>query len=108
MSLQNTISFSLFDENNIELLNFRYVGEDGKLKILNFVITSKDYLDSILSTGERVDGSSLFSYIEAGRSDLYVIPRFKTAFVNPFAEVPTLDILCSFYTSDGQPLDKCS
>lgn len=94
------------DENGIELLNFRYVGEDGKLKILNFVITSKDYLDSILSTGERVDGSSLFSYIEAGRSDLYVIPRFKTAFVNPFSEAPTLDILCSFYTSDGHPLES--
>jgi len=94
------------DENGIELLNFRYVGEDGKLKILNFVITSKDYLDSILSTGERVDGSSLFSYIEAGRSDLYVIPRFKTAFVNPFAVSPTLDILCSFYTSDGHPLES--
>jgi len=94
------------DENNIELLNFRYVGEDGKLKTLNFVITSKEYLDSILSTGERVDGSSLFSYIEAGRSDLYVIPRFKTAFVNPFSESPALDILCSFYTSDGQPLES--
>ncbi len=94
------------DENGIELLNFRYVGEDGKLKTLNFVITSKEYLDSILSTGERVDGSSLFSYIEAGRSDLYVIPRFKTAFVNPFSESPALDILCSFYTSDGQPLES--
>lgn len=94
------------DENNIELLNFRYVGEDGKLKILNFVITSKEYLDSILSTGERIDGSSLFSYIEAGRSDLYVIPRFKTAFVNPFSVAPTLDILCSFYTSDGKPLES--
>ncbi len=94
------------DENNIEMLNLRYVGEDGKLKILNFVITSKEYLDSILSTGERVDGSSLFSYVEAGKSDLYVIPRFKTAFLNPFAEVPTLDILCSFYTSEGKPLES--
>ncbi len=94
------------DENNIELLNFRYVGEDGKLKTLNFVITSKDYLDSVLSTGERVDGSSLFSYIEAGRSDLYVIPRFKTAFVNPFSDSPALDMLCSFYTSDGKPLES--
>ncbi len=94
------------DENNIEMLNLRYVGEDGKLKILNFVITSKEYLDSILSTGERVDGSSLFSYVEAGKSDLYVIPRFKTAFLNPFADVPTLDILCSFYTSDGKPLES--
>ncbi|MFN8258564.1 MAG: glutamine synthetase family protein [Bacteroidales bacterium] len=94
------------DENGIELLNFRYVGEDGKLKTLNFVITSKEYLDSVLSTGERVDGSSLFSYIEAGRSDLYVIPRFKTAFVNPFSEAPALDMLCSFYTSDGKPLES--
>lgn len=92
------------DENEIQLLNFRYVGEDGKLKTLNFVITSKDYLDSILSTGERVDGSSLFSAISAARSDLYVIPRFKTAFVDPFAEIPTLNILCSFYTAEGKPL----
>jgi len=94
------------DDNNIELLNFKYVGEDGKLKTLNFVITSKDYLDSILSTGERVDGSSLFSYIKAGRSDLYVIPRFKTAFVDPFVESPTLNILCSFYTAEGEPLES--
>ncbi|OQY04369.1 MAG: glutamine synthetase [Bacteroidetes bacterium 4572_117] len=94
------------DENNVELLNFKYVGEDGKLKTLNFVITSKDYLDSILSTGERVDGSSLFSFIEAGRSDLYVIPRFKTAFVDPFATSPTLNILCSFYTAEGNPLES--
>lgn len=94
------------DDHHIEMLNFRYVGEDGKLKTLNFVITSKDYLESILSTGERVDGSSLFSYIHAGFSDLYVIPRFRTAFVNPFTEHPTLDILCSFYTKDGYPLES--
>ncbi len=94
------------DDHHIEMLNFRYVGEDGKLKTLNFVITSKDYLESILSTGERVDGSSLFSYIHAESSDLYVIPRFRTAFVNPFTEQPTLDILCSFYTKDGTPLES--
>ena len=94
------------DDHGIEMLNFRYVGEDGKLKTLNFVITSKEYLESILSTGERVDGSSLFSYIDADHSDLYVIPRYRTAFVNPFAEQPTLDILCSFYTRAGHPLES--
>lgn len=92
--------------NDIEMLNLRYVGEDGKLKTLNFVTNSKDHLESLLSTGERVDGSSLFTFIEAGSSDLYVIPRFKTAFLNPFSEMPALDILCSFYTSDGQPLES--
>ncbi len=94
------------DDHHIEMLNFRYVGEDGKLKTLNFVITSKNYLESILSTGERVDGSSLFSYIDADSSDLYVIPRFRTAFVNPFTEQASLDILCSFYTKDGKPLES--
>jgi len=92
------------EEKEIKMLNFRYVGEDGKLKTLNFVISSKKHLEDILSTGERVDGSSLFSYIEAGSSDLYIIPRFKTAFVNPFTEIPTLEILCSFYTREGFPL----
>lgn len=91
--------------NGIKMMNFRYVAEDGKLKLLNFVIHSLEYLEVILSTGERVDGSSLFSYIEAGSSDLYVIPRFSTAYVNPFSTVPTLDILCSFYNSDGLPLE---
>ncbi len=93
-------------ENDIEMLNFRYVAEDGKLKTLNFIITDYNHLDQLLSTGERVDGSSLFSYIDAGSSDLYVIPRYKTAFVNPFTEKPTLDILCSFYNQKGEPLES--
>ena len=94
------------DENGIELLNFKYVAEDGRLKTLNFVISSKEQVETILSTGERVDGSSLFSYVHADRSDLYVIPRFKTAFVDPFSAVPALNILCSFYTADGHPLES--
>ena len=52
--------------------------------------------------GERVDGSSLFSFVAADSSDLYVVPRYKTAFVNPFTEVPTLDLICSFYDFHGR------
>ena len=88
------------------MLNFRYVAEDGKLKSLNFVLSSRDHLDQILTTGERVDGSSLFSFVGAGSSDLYVIPRYRTAFLNPFTEEPTLEILCSFYDSEGNPLES--
>ena len=93
------------EDNDIKMLNFRYVGGDGRLKSLNFVITDIDYLDQILSHGERIDGSSLFSFIEAGSSDLYVIPKFRTAFLDPFAELPTLCLLCSYYTKDGKPLE---
>lgn len=92
------------EDNGIQMINFRYVGGDGRLKTLNFVIQDKDHLDNILSSGERVDGSSLFNFLEAGSSDLYVVPRFKTAFVNPFSEIPCVDILCSYYDKDGNPL----
>lgn len=94
------------EDNDIRMINFRYVGGDGRLKTLNFVIKSKAHLDQILSMGERVDGSSLFAYITASESDLYVIPRYKTAFVNPFTKIPTIDILCSYYTIDGKPLES--
>lgn len=91
---------------NIEGINFRYIAEDGRLKALSFVIHSREHLEQILTYGERVDGSSLFSFVDAGSSDLYVVPRYRTAFLNPFSEIPALDILCSFYTSDGKPLEN--
>ena len=92
------------EANGIEMVNFRYAGADGRLKTLNFIIKNKQHLDSILSAGERVDGSSLFPhYVEAGSSDLYVMPRYRTAFVNPFSEIPSIDILCSYYDKDGLP-----
>ena len=96
------------EKNNIRMINFRYVGGDGRLKKLNFVINSKAHLDRVLSMGERVDGSSLFSFVAANSSDLYVVPRYKTAFVNPFAEVPTIDLICSFYDFHGDPLESAS
>ncbi|MDR1792107.1 MAG: glutamine synthetase family protein [Bacteroidales bacterium] len=100
---QDIIRF--IEENDINMVNFRYVGGDGRLKTLNFVVSDKAYLDLILSHGERVDGSSLFNFVETGASDLYVIPRFSSAFVDPFAKIPTLCLLCSYYTKDGQPLE---
>ncbi|MBQ6209642.1 MAG: glutamine synthetase [Prevotella sp.] len=91
-------------DNEIRMVNFMYPGGDGKLKTLNFVISNQDYLRTILTCGERVDGSSLFSFIEASSSDLYVLPRFSTAFVDPFSDIPTLCLLCSFFDKDGNPL----
>ncbi|MDE6565392.1 MAG: glutamine synthetase family protein [Muribaculaceae bacterium] len=92
--------------NGIEMINFMYPAADGRLKTLNFVINNLAYLETILTLGERVDGSSLFPFIEAGSSDLYVIPRFRTAFVDPFASLPTLTMLCSYFDKDGKPLES--
>ena len=95
------------EENEIRMINFHYVAGDGRIKTLGFVLHSREYLEQILSNGERVDGSNIFpAFIHAGSSDLYVIPRFSTAFIHPFAEIPTLSFLCSYYNKDGQPLEN--
>lgn len=94
-------------ENDIRIINFRYAGNDGKLKTLNLPVLSEQYVETVLTYGERVDGSSLFPYIEAGSSDLYVVPKFRTAYIDPFSEIPTLGLLCSYFTKDGLPLE-CS
>ena len=93
------------EDKEIKMLCFRYAGGDGRLKALNFAVSDSVYLNQVLSHGERIDGSSLFSFIETGSSDLYVIPKFRTAFLDPFAELPTLCLLCSYYSKDGTPLE---
>ena len=93
-------------EKGIRMIDFMYPAEDGRVKTLNFTVNNLAYAETILAEGERVDGSSLFpSFIEAGNSDLYVIPRYRTAFVDPFNEIPTLCFLCSFFNKDGEPFD---
>ena len=75
---------SYIKEKNIRMVNFMYPAGDGRLKTLNFVINNAAYLDAIL----------------------YVIPRFRTAFIDPFSELPTLSMLCSFFNKDGEPLES--
>lgn len=96
----------LVEDLDIKMLKFMYPAGDGRLKTLNFMLNSVEYLETILTSGERVDGSSLFSFIQAGSSDLYVMPRFSTAFIDPFEEIPTLCMICSFFNRDGQPLES--
>ena len=60
---QDIISYII--DNDIEMVNFMYPASDGRLKTLNFVINDLQYLETILTLGERVDGSSLFPFISA-------------------------------------------
>ncbi len=104
LSKEDLIRF--IEDYDIQMINFRYAAWDGRLKTLNFIIGSREHLCNILTAGERVDGSSLFPFIKTGSSDLYVIPRYKTAFLNPFSKIPTLDILCAFYDRKGKPFES--
>ena len=87
----------------IEFINFHYTGLDGKLKALRIPVQSEHQAESLLADGERVDGSSLFKgMVDTAVSDLYVIPEYRTAFLDPFEE-RTLSFVCRFLDRQGDP-----
>ncbi len=93
-------------EDGFKIVNFRYPGIDGKLKELRLPILSPEYLERILAAGERVDGSSLFpSLLDSGASDLYAVPVYRWAYINPWAP-DELDIVCRFADKDGSPCQR--
>lgn len=92
------------EELELQQVNLRYVGGDGRLKTLAFPVTSTTQLTETLVRGERVDASSVFPGTETEQSDVYIVPRWRTAFLNPFGEHRSLDLLCSFYDAEGRPL----
>lgn len=96
----------LFKEQGLRLVSLMHVGGDGWLKTLDFVPRSDAHLRDILEGGERADGSSLFrgTGIEVGRSDIVLRPRLESAFLDPFATLPTLIVLCGHFGRDGKPL----
>jgi glutamine synthetase len=112
MFMHDTLNFSgketvlkFISENNIKILNLCHIPEEGRLKTLSFSTANKDRVHDILEFGERVDGSSLFSFIDPAKSDIYISPRLGKAFANPFAILPTLNILCEYLDENGKPLN---
>jgi glutamine synthetase len=91
----------IIEEQHIERITFHYTALDGKLKELKIPVANRIQAERILADGERVDGSSLFKgMVDTALSDLYVVPVYKTAFLNPFVE-RSLDFVCRYLTRDG-------
>jgi len=92
-------------DKSVKILNLCHIPEDGRLKTLSFSAADDDRVEEVLEFGERIDGSSLFSFIEPHKSDIYIVPDISRAFVNPFAATPTLSMLCSYLDENGHQLD---
>ncbi|MDT8435219.1 MAG: glutamine synthetase [Gemmatimonadota bacterium] len=99
---------SLFHSGRLRGLGLMHVGGDGLPKRLDFVPRDFRHFQDIVTAGERADGSSLFpgSGIPAGASDILLRPRVETGFLDPFAGVPTLVLLCGHVRPDGTPLPQ--
>lgn len=92
-------------EKEYKILNLCHIPEDGRLKTLSFSVTDEKRILEILNYGERVDGSSLFSGIEPGSSDVYIKPRIHKSFTNPFTLQKTINVLCDYLNHEGDQLN---
>lgn len=93
----------VIEQKQIERVTFHYTALDGKLKELKIPAAGRTQVETVLAEGERVDGSSLFKgMVDMAVSDLYVVPQYRTAFINPFDE-RSLDFVCRYLTKDGEP-----
>jgi len=92
----------IVQEKQLERITFHYTALDGKFKELKIPVADRRQAERILALGERVDGSSLFKgLVDSSLSDLYVVPIYKTAFLNPF-DPGSLDFICRYLTREGE------
>jgi glutamine synthetase len=89
------------EQHHIERITFHYTALDGNLKELRLPLANRLQAERILAEGERLDGSSLFhNLVDVSISDLYVVPVYRSAFLNPF-DPRSLDFVCRYLTHDG-------
>jgi len=102
-SFQRADFLKIIRDKNIERITFHYTALDGKIKELKLPVASTTQVEYVLAEGERVDGSSLFKgMVDMGLSDLYVVPVYRSAFLNPF-DSGSLDFICRYLTKNGEP-----
>ena len=53
--------------------------------------------ESTLEEGFGFDGSSIRGFQKIHESDMVLLPDMRTAFVDPFCEVPTLSVVCTVH-----------
>ena len=106
-NLQRSDLLNYINHHEIKRITFHYTGGDGRLKQLILPVNSMNYAERILAAGERVDGSSLFKgMVGTTASDLYVVPVYASAFIDPFDE-HSINFLCRFLDKDEKLAEFC-
>jgi glutamine synthetase len=80
-------------ENGIKAIDFRFVDLPGLWQHVTFNSESID--EGTFEDGIGFDGSSIRGFQQIQESDMLLIPDAASAFVDPFATTPTLDIICN-------------
>lgn len=76
-----------------KIVDLRFIDLPGLWQ--HFSISVNELQEEIFEDGLGFDGSSIRGFQKIQESDMLLIPDPNTCFMDPFTEVPTLDIICN-------------
>ncbi|NGQ95191.1 type I glutamate--ammonia ligase [Brevibacillus sp. SYP-B805] len=91
-------------EEKIEYVDFRIVdvlGRQHHVTIPAYAVDEETFVN-----GVAFDGSSLTGYKGIEESDMVMMPDPATAFIDPFVEAPTLNIVCNIHDPEGNRYER--
>jgi glutamine synthetase len=90
---QEVIQFA--KDNNAQMVDIRFIDLPGTWH--HFTLPIGDLTEELFEEGLGFDGSSIRGFQAIHESDMLLLPDPNTAFMDPFFEVPTLDIICDVH-----------
>ena len=80
-------------DKGIKAIDLRFIDLPGLWQ--HFTISAKEFKADIFEEGAGFDGSSIRGFKQIQESDMLLFPDAATAFVDPFAATPTLNLICN-------------
>ncbi len=93
MAMTQQDVLALCRERDIKAIDFRFMDFPGLWQ--HFCIPVGKLDESLFEEGLGFDGSSIRGWQAINESDMLLVPDAETAFVDPFAQMPTMVIICN-------------
>ena len=85
----------LIQDHHVKFVDLRFTDLRGKEHHVTIPVSKVD--DNLFKHGKVFDGSSIAGWANINKSDLVIIPDQSTALLDPFCEIPTLNIRCDIH-----------
>src|SRR5512143_695616 len=82
----------LAQKNNFEFVDLKFIDLPGIWQ--HFTIPVSKLCEDTFEEGIGFDGSSIRGFQKINESDMLLVPDADTAFMDPFTDVATLNIIC--------------
>ncbi|MBI2361065.1 MAG: glutamine synthetase beta-grasp domain-containing protein, partial [Deltaproteobacteria bacterium] len=91
MKVKEVLEFA--KKNKAEIVDLRFIDVPGLWQ--HFSISMSEFSESLFEDGIGFDGSSIRGFQTIDESDMLLFPDPDTAFMDPFTELPTLNLICN-------------